>query len=208
MKSYIWPIFCMIPIMPTHAYLQASTYQEPGMYCDSECTSSEEGCGILRKIECNDDCSDLNAISAITEREVCSNYTDNKYCYVGAKDNSYYFCEPDGESTCSIFGYYATTYSSWSIPLANHSVIRTKYSTYNSGDYICKIGITGIEYGCVAKYYATANAGNVNISCTPCPNNGLSEPGTTSKTSCYLKSGTYSDSSGTFQISGNCYYNE
>lgn len=217
MKNYIWPIWALMPITTAHAYLQASVYTEPGIFCDSECTSEEEGCGQLNMLDCGTfDCSDIPQVLYITSKPACvieDNDNYNKDCYVGKSNNSYkyYYCDRQGENACSTLGFISQYYSDWkTYNTSRHSVSRQKYFIDDSNYNICKINSnqTSTEYGCAAGYYATANTGGANISCTPCPNGATSDIGTAAITSCYLGPGTYSDSHGTFQISGsNCYYN-
>ncbi len=62
---------------------------------------------------------------------------------------------------------------------------------------------TSYVYRCSAGYYGTAS-GSTYGTCTQCPDNGTSSPGSTSQTACYILSG--SDLAGTFKFSGTCYY--
>ncbi len=62
-------------------------------------------------------------------------------------------------------------------------------------------GGNGSTFRCNANYYKSGSA------CEPCPNGGKSSSGSTDITSCYLSAGTsFSDSTGSGEYSGNCYY--
>ncbi len=68
---------------------------------------------------------------------------------------------------------------------------------------------------CQKGYYGTAKLNNLQTSCsgcTACPSSGgiagtTSGPGATAITECYIPAGTKSsDSTGSFEYTGNCYY--
>lgn len=68
---------------------------------------------------------------------------------------------------------------------------------------------------CQKGYYGTAKLNNLKTSCsgcTACPSSGgvagtTSGPGATAITECYIPAGTKSsDSTGSFEYTGNCYY--
>jgi len=214
MKNYIWPILALMPIMNAHAWLQVSIYTEAGEFCDSECTDEQEGCARLNILDCGTiDCSNTPQAQYITSKPACvieDNYNYNNNCYVGKSNNSYkyYFCEKPGENACSAIGLNDNLYSDWkTYNISRHSVSRLKYTIDSSNFNICKINNqSSTEYGCTAGYYATANIGSSSISCTKCPNGGTSRIGDISITACYLAPGTYSDSTGKFEIKSDCYY--
>lgn len=77
---------------------------------------------------------------------------------------------------------------------------------------VCTFDITA---RCQKGYYGTAKLNNLQTSCsgcTACPSSGgvagtTSGPGATAITECYIPAGTKSsDSTGSFEYTGNCYY--
>lgn len=77
---------------------------------------------------------------------------------------------------------------------------------------VCTSDITA---RCQKGYYGTAKLNNLKTSCsgcTACPSSGgvagtTSGPGATAITECYIPAGTKSsDSTGSFEYTGNCYY--
>lgn len=77
---------------------------------------------------------------------------------------------------------------------------------------LCKTTTTA---RCQKGYYGTATLNNLKTSCsgcTACPSSGgvagtTSGPGATAITECYIPAGTKSsDSTGSFEYTGNCYY--
>lgn len=69
----------------------------------------------------------------------------------------------------------------------------------------CGGGCSAIyEYRCAAGYWGAASDNYPPTGCTQCPAPGTSAPGSTTRESCYTRSG--SDDTGSFTFSENCYY--
>ena len=85
----------------------------------------------------------------------------------------------------------------------------------------CGISNDVYMYRCAAGYYSknglTTATNKSDLGCTACPKTygnyptapitGTTNGGNTAVENCYIKTGTYSDSTGTFVISNMCYYN-
>lgn len=101
----------------------------------------------------------------------------------------------------------------------------TNWAAYSSGyeKYVhrwCNCGVCeyDVQYRCAAGYYGQSNNGTSG--CTRCPTLsgayitsslsshvvGTSAVGSYFITNCYIKSGTYYDSTGTFKMTANCSY--
>lgn len=139
---------------------------------------------------------------------------------ISADQSTIYSCSTvitDGTEIGSI-GNYASVWTdaffdntTWTPVDQHRAILPDGYNETSTGDYTSRIELTG-EYGCDTGYYTTDNNPHKNSICTPCPPvgtfSGLSEIGNTSITGCYLPSGTYTDETGTFTLSGRCHYKQ
>ncbi|MBD5389404.1 hypothetical protein HDR63_04080 [bacterium] len=89
--------------------------------------------------------------------------------------------------------------------------LQTEWRTHSAGYQVRKTGTCLpatcefiAEYRCDAGYYG--NPGATASGCTKCPNDRTRPIGAPSLVQCYLAPNTYTDTTGTFDISANCFY--
>ncbi len=103
---------------------------------------------------------------------------------------SYGYCVEDckGCTNCNDIG--------WTVANAGYHVYKTASCKCNTCVYTSK-------YRCAGNYFGSSTNGTSG--CSPCPEGGLSAPGSTAKTACYKPAGsTGADSSGSYTYTGTC----
>lgn len=204
-------ILALIAILPQtgHASLQVDLNSATGTSCYSESESPRLiACGPASFYgddfpyeKCPDDYADV------------VNFLFSSTCYLGTKDGYVYLCEtPDyPDQICNYCSF--DTFSPWE-PIGSNRVRRHQldYNKNPGSNWRCDMTASYTYYGCDAGYYTYNPSANAGLTCKPCPSfgttTGLSELGNTSITGCYLPSGTYTDETGTFTVSGRCYYKQ
>lgn len=79
----------------------------------------------------------------------------------------------------------------------------TGYQVYKTASCSCNKCVYVSTYRCAGNYFGSSTNGTSG--CSPCPDGGLSSPGSTAKTACYKPAGsTGVDSTGSYTYMGTC----
>lgn len=204
-------------ITPAVADLQVEgTDSELGTPC-----YSDDRYTLLFKIN---DPDDIFAIGAFSGDECPTSYNDWRdspegECWIRHTGDALYTCSKtlsymNASGDCPYMSAWTNHLydETWQSIGANRVMIPDGETTESIGEFTCTANMIKI-YGCDAGYYTTATPPDENMTCQACPTlgtaTGHSEIGNTDITGCYIPAdSTFSDSSGSGIISGDCYYKE